>query len=168
MKRSAITPPPGWRLHDADGFIGLVGPVWERWEGNALVLAFTAENKHANQRGVVQGGMLMTLADRVMGHALRVHLAGQPVATIQLDTHFLDAAQIGQMIEARATLTRVTSSLAFIEGCISQAERSLLRATGVWKRLRDSNGTAASQFGRRFSQGLGQGLDQGGDGGHSG
>lgn len=55
--------PPGWRLHDDEGFVGLVGPVWERWEDGALVLAFTAEPRHANQAGVVQGGMLVTLAD---------------------------------------------------------------------------------------------------------
>lgn len=150
MSQPSITPPPGWRLHDGEGFIGLVGPLWERWDGDTLLLAFTAEDKHANQRGVVQGGMLMTLADRVMGHALRVHLGGQPVATIQLDTHFLDAGHIGNFIEARAELKRVTRSVAFVEGVVSQGDRALMRATGVWKRLRDSNGAAADQFLERF------------------
>ncbi len=150
MSQPSITPPPGCRLHDDEGFIGLVGPLWERWDGDTLVLAFTAEGKHANQRGVVQGGMLMTLADRVMGHALRVHLAGQPVATIQLDTHFLDAGHIGHLIEARGELTRVTSSVAFVAGTVSQGERTLMQATGVWKRLRDSDDAAAGQFLERF------------------
>ncbi|HET7313436.1 PaaI family thioesterase [Salinisphaera sp.] len=152
MSRPATpSPPPGWRLHDAEGFIGLVGPVWEHWEGDDLVLAFTPEEKHANQRGAVQGGMLMTLADRVMGHALRVHLGGQPVATIQLDTHFLATGHIGEPIEARATPMRVNKNIAFIEGWISQSECLLMRASGIWKRLRD-DGTAA-EFDRRFGRG---------------
>ncbi|MGB7757158.1 MAG: PaaI family thioesterase [Salinisphaera sp.] len=153
MSPSDTTPPPGWRLHDAEGFIGLVGPVWELWDADVLVLAFTAEQKHANQRGVVQGGMLMTLADRVMGHALRVRLAGQPVATVQLDTHFLDAGRIGHRVEARAELKRIATSLAFVEATVTQGERALMRATGIWKLLRDSDGAAAQRFDARFGRG---------------
>lgn len=143
--------PSGWRLHDSEGFIGLVGPVWERHEGDALVLAFTAGEQHANQRGVVQGGMLMTLADRVMGHALRLQLGGQPVATIQLDTHFLEAACIGETVEARACVTRVAKSVAFIEGRLHVGDRTLMTASGVWKRLADGSGEGAAGFRARFA-----------------
>lgn len=141
---------PDWQLHDDEGFLGLIGPVWEDRAADQLVLAFTAEDKHSNQRGSVQGGMLMTLADRVMGHALRLHLEGEPVATIQLDTHFLEAAWAGDWIEARARLTRVTRSVVFIEGVLDSGDRRLMQANGVWKRLRDHDGKASARFQAQF------------------
>src|SRR5262245_4150797 len=59
----------GWQPygHDDTGFVGLVGPFWTRQEGDKHLFAFTAAKKHHNRRGVVQGGMLMTFADRSMG-----------------------------------------------------------------------------------------------------
>src|SRR5262245_5689230 len=57
----------GWEPYSDDGFIGLIGPFWMRRSGNSYDYAFLAEHKHHNRRGVVQGGMLMTFADRSMG-----------------------------------------------------------------------------------------------------
>src|SRR5207244_12112110 len=50
-----------------EGFIGLVGPFWMRRSGDGCRYAFMAEPKHHSRRGIVQGGMLMTFADRAMG-----------------------------------------------------------------------------------------------------
>ena len=50
-----------------DGFIGLVGPIYRREHGERWQFGFRAEAKHANLRHVVQGGMLMTFADRGLG-----------------------------------------------------------------------------------------------------
>ena len=49
----------GWEPYRDEGFIGLVGPFWTRQEGETHLFAFTAQPKHHNRRGVVQGGMLM-------------------------------------------------------------------------------------------------------------
>ena len=59
----------GWERYGTDdtGFIGLVGPWWARKKDDSYEYAFMAEDKHHNRRGVVQGGMLMTFADRSMG-----------------------------------------------------------------------------------------------------
>ena len=103
-----------------------------------------------NQAGVAQGGLLVTLADRVMGHALRHGLDGEPVATVQLDTHFMSAGQVGDIVEGRARMTRITRSLAFIDGTITCGDRTLVSARGVWKRLADPDGAAAAAFRQRF------------------
>lgn len=141
-----------WRVHDDTGFLGLIGPVWERWRGDTLVLAFEAGAQHGNQRDVVQGGMLMTLADRAMGHTLRLALDGQPVATVQLNTQFLAAGQAGELIEAQASLTRITRHIAFVEGHVFAGDRLLLTASGLWKRLRDEDGQAAAAFRQTFGR----------------
>ena len=57
----------GWEPYTDEGFIGLVGPFWKRSRGDDHAFAFMAAPKHHNRRGVVQGGMLMTFADRSLG-----------------------------------------------------------------------------------------------------
>ena len=93
----------GWERygHDDTGFIGLVGPFWSRPKGDSFQYAFMAETKHHNRRGVVQGGMLMTFADRSMGMTCWYANERQPQATVQLDVHFIDAVQIGEFVECQ-------------------------------------------------------------------
>ena len=98
----SIPPPPaGSPTADDDGFIGLVGPFWSRPNGDSFVYAFMAETKHHNRRGVVQGGMLMTFADRSMGMTCWYANERQPQATVQLDVHFVDAVQVGEFVECQ-------------------------------------------------------------------
>ena len=75
-----------------------------------------AEPKHHNRRGVVQGGMLMTFADRSMGMTCWYANERQPQATVQLDMHFVDAVQVGEFVEAKCKVVRRTRSLIFMSG----------------------------------------------------
>ena len=65
--------------HVPEGFIplprsspllDLLGPVYCRGEGLHLQLGLRADNRHANGRGTVHGGVLATLADVGMGYAM--------------------------------------------------------------------------------------------------
>jgi acyl-coenzyme A thioesterase PaaI-like protein len=126
----------GWELYSDEGFIGLVGPFWTRWSDNAPLYAFMAEAKHHNRRGVVQGGMLMTFADRSMGMTCWHANEKQPQATVQLDVHFVDAVQIGEFVEAKCTVVRRTRSLVFMTADLVVGSRVVATANGVWKTLR--------------------------------
>src|SRR5436189_1644800 len=94
----------------------MVGPFWSRPSGDSYLYAFLAEPKHHNRRGVVQGGMLMTFADRSMGMTCWYANQRQPQATVQLDVHFIDAVAIGEFVEARCRVVRRTRSLIFMSG----------------------------------------------------
>ncbi len=54
----------GWSIMDDDGFIHFVGPMWHRIVDGINEFAVLGQDKHRNRRGVVQGGAVMTLADR--------------------------------------------------------------------------------------------------------
>ena len=125
----------GWEPYPADGFIGLVGPIWQRRSGEGYRYAFMAAPKHHNRRGIVQGGMLMTFADRSMGMTCWYANERQPQATVQLDVHFIDAVQIGEFVEAKCTVVRRTRSLVFMSGELVVGDRIVARANGVWKTL---------------------------------
>jgi acyl-coenzyme A thioesterase PaaI-like protein len=126
----------GWQPYRDEGFIGLIGPFWTRQEGDRHFFAFLAEPKHHNRRGVVQGGMLMTFADRSMGMTCWYANERQPQATVQLDVHFVDAVQIGEFVEAKCTVVRRTRSLIFMSADLMVGERIVATAKGVWKTLR--------------------------------
>ena len=133
----------GWEPYKDEGFIGLVGPFWSRpiktgqktETADSVEYAFLAETKHHNRRGVVQGGMLMTFADRSMGMTCWYANEKQPQATIQLDVHFIDAVQVGEFVECRAEVVRRTRSLIFMAGELVVGERVVATANGVWKTL---------------------------------
>jgi len=125
----------GWEPYGDEGFIGLVGPFWTRRSGDSHCYAFVAEPKHHNRRGVVQGGMLMTFADRAMGMTCWYANERQPQATVQLDMHFIDAVRIGDFVEAKCKVVRRTRALVFMSGELVVGSRVVATANGVWKTL---------------------------------
>ncbi len=132
----------GWEPYGLDdtGFIGLVGPFWSRPQksetgADSFLYAFMAETKHHNLRGVVQGGMLMTFADRSMGRTCFYANDRQPQATIQLDMHFIDAVAVGEFVEAKCRVVRRTRSVVFMAAELVVGDRVVATANGVWKTL---------------------------------
>src|SRR5690349_744231 len=125
----------GWEPYTDEGFIGLVGPFWTRRSGDTHLYAFVAQPKHHNRRGIVQGGMLMTFADRSMGMTCWYANERQPQATVQLDMHFIDAVQIGEFVEAKCRVVRRTRALVFMSAELVVGPRLVATANGVWKTL---------------------------------
>jgi acyl-coenzyme A thioesterase PaaI-like protein len=125
----------GWEPYRDEGFVGLVGPFWSRPWGDGYRYAFLAEPKHHNRRGVVQGGMLMTFADRSMGMTCWYANGQVPQATVQLDVHFIDAVQIGEFVEAKCEVVRRTRSLIFMNAELVVGDRVVATAKGIWKAL---------------------------------
>jgi acyl-coenzyme A thioesterase PaaI-like protein len=123
----------GWGPYTDDGFIGLIGPWWQRTTDRTTSYAFLAESKHHNRRGVVQGGMLMAFADRSMGLTAWHSNNKKPQATVQLDVHFTDAVQIGEFVEARCHVVHRTRSLIFMSATLAVGERVVANANGLWK-----------------------------------
>ncbi len=126
----------GWSPHADEGFIEHVGPIWERRDADGTRYGFVAHPKHANLLGVVQGGMLMTFADRALGLRAWEAAEGAPCVTIQFEMQFLSSARIGEFIELRPEVVRHTASLVFLRGVLTADSRSVAAASGIWKRVR--------------------------------
>ncbi|ABD09027.1 Thioesterase superfamily [Rhodopseudomonas palustris HaA2] len=126
----------GWAVIHDDGFIDLVGPLWHRVVDGQHEYAIATAAKHRNRRGLVQGGLMMTLADRASGMAAREQSGAPHVATVQLDTHFVDAGEIGDLLIARPRVVRATRSLIFTSTEVSVDGRCVILANGVFKIVR--------------------------------
>jgi len=100
----------GWTMVETSGFISLVGPLWQRAVNELHEYAIIAQDKHHNRRGLVQGGLLMTFADRSCGMTARF-VSGRPtLATVQMDTQFVDGAKIGEVLISKPRVVRATRS----------------------------------------------------------
>ena len=126
----------GWKIVDTTGFLHLVGPLWERKIDGQYEFALATEDKHHNRRGMVQGGVMMTFADRACGMTAR-YVSGKPMlATVQLDTHFVEAGQIGDILISRPRVVRSTRSLIFMSTEVTVDGRCIVMASGVFKILK--------------------------------
>ena len=127
----------GWAIVETSGFLHLIGPLWQRVVNGAHEYALITEDKHHNRRGLVQGGVLMTFADRTCGMTAR-YVSGRPtLATVQLDTHFVEAGKIGEVLISRPRVVRSTRSLIFITTEVAVDKRVLAMANGVFKILKN-------------------------------
>jgi acyl-coenzyme A thioesterase PaaI-like protein len=127
----------GWKIVETTGFMHLIGPLWERLVDGELEFALITEDKHHNRRGLVQGGVLMTFADRTCGIAAR-HVSGKPtMATVQLDTHFVESGKIGEVLISKPHVVRTTRSLIFITTEVTVDKRCIAMASGVFKILKN-------------------------------
>jgi acyl-coenzyme A thioesterase PaaI-like protein len=129
----------GWTMVETTGFLSLVGPLWQRLVDGVPEYALIAQDKHHNRRGLVQGGLLMTFADRSSGMTARF-VSGRPtLATVQMDTHFVDAAKIGEILLSKPRVVRATRSLIFVTTEVTAADRCIAMANGVFKILKNDS-----------------------------
>jgi acyl-coenzyme A thioesterase PaaI-like protein len=127
----------GWTIVETTGFIHLVGPLWRRVVNGEHEYALVAQDKHHNRRGLVQGGVLMTFADRTCGMTARA-VSGRPkLATVQLDTHFVEAGKIGETLVSKPRVVRSTRSLIFVSTEVTVDKRCIAMANGVFKILKN-------------------------------
>src|ERR1700732_1172192 len=104
----------GWTVVETTGFISLVGPLWQRVVNGEHEYALVAQDKHHNRRGLVQGGVLMTFADRTCGMTARYVSGRQRLETVHMDTHFVESGKIGEILVSKPRVVRSTRSLIFV------------------------------------------------------
>jgi acyl-coenzyme A thioesterase PaaI-like protein len=127
----------GWTIVETSGFLSLVGPLWQRVVDGEHEYAIEAQDKHHNRRGLVQGGLLMTFADRSCGMTARYVSGRQTLATVQMDTHFVDSGKIGEILISKPRVVRATRSLIFLTTEVTASERCIAMASGVFKILKN-------------------------------
>jgi uncharacterized protein (TIGR00369 family) len=88
---------------------------------------YTVDPAHFNPNGVLHGGVLMSLLDTAMGHAVALAVApqGRINAAAQFNIHFLVPIRDGT-ISARGTVVRMGKRTAVAEGRAVNAQGVLV------------------------------------------
>jgi len=115
MSAGRVPPPTAFNLilNQPQGPLPLIpraapdgGIVWE----------YSVVPEHYNPYGVLHGGVVMTLLDSAMGHAVadRIHSQGRFNAVAQMSISFLAPVRLGTLW-ARARVAKLGKRLAFVE-----------------------------------------------------
>ncbi|MEM8842369.1 MAG: PaaI family thioesterase [Pseudomonadota bacterium] len=129
-----------WRDISSGGFNQLIGPArFARAGENEWHGMLALDERHRNVGGVCHGGVTLSLADLTMGTATFEAGGRRPCATIEMGSHFLAAAKMGQSLLAIATQDRGVRDLSFMSCEIwatgDDSRRLVMRASGIWKYL---------------------------------
>lgn len=128
--------PPGFRALRMTGeFIGHVGPLYLRRDGEDLWVGFRVEKRHTNPIGICHGGMLASFADMLLPlsihHKSEVGMRFLPTINLQID--YLAPAPLGAWVQGEAQVLRVTRSLVFAQGLATADGTPILRVSGICK-----------------------------------
>ena len=91
------------------------------------------DDRHTNARGFLHAGVLVAVADVLMGHT--AHRAGPPevaLVTVSLTTDFPGSAQCGDWVDGHAEVVRRGRHLAFTRCQFTTDHRLVLSASGVF------------------------------------
>lgn len=138
-----VSAPKGYReVGLGDPFEAFVGPMFERrvpdqgpgFDGKGeLWAAFYIDDRHVNGNGVCHGGMLMTFADATLGTIASNAHGRKPCVTLSMQTSFMKAGRIGDLVEINPRLTQRTPSILFVEGIGYIDGEACFQSTSLWK-----------------------------------
>ena len=127
----------GWKCWQGDAFEERAGPFYETLDENGEpVVAFRAEPRHMNGAGFMHGGCLMTFADSAIFSIAREAMDGSHGVTMSMTSDFLDAARVGQLIEARGQVTRAGGKTVYARGIVTADGKPVLSFTGIIRKIR--------------------------------
>jgi uncharacterized protein (TIGR00369 family) len=136
------------------GFCALIGPLQARPEaaglgdGRGVVIGLRVEPRHANTGGYAHGGLVATLADIALTHAI-LRRSGPEflIVTCSINLDFFGAVETGEWLEAHTIVTKSEGSLAFAQCDLLVGSRKIVHASAVMKRLRRPGGPVGGLLG---------------------
>ncbi len=127
------------------------GPYRCQLQGESLVIGLLVEEKHCNSSGQLHGAMMCALADNALSHNVALRIAvqrgvaleslsrGVPdvrKSTVSLTTDFINTAEAGSWVEARAQVHKLGGRLAFASGELTHGDETLSRYNAVFRVFR--------------------------------
>ncbi len=126
-------------------YLKVNGPFYCKREGEAMVIGLLVEQRHCNAMNVAHGGLVMGFADFMLTACLNYQSGlSRFLITVSATCDFAGPAKLGEWIEGRAQLLRVTRTMVFGQGLITTAGGLVARASGVLK----YSGEPDARFGR--------------------
>jgi uncharacterized protein (TIGR00369 family) len=114
-------------------FFDLIGPIYTKIGEGGILLGLRARSDHCNARGFVHAAVLAALLDVVCGRNCTAHAPPDThLVTVNLNIDYLAAAHDGDWLEASAAVTRVGRRLAFADGKVDAAGKTVAKASAIF------------------------------------
>jgi uncharacterized protein (TIGR00369 family) len=129
--------PDPWRQMKIGGFIDHIGPMLakrnDKDTGGGWRYGLRSEAHHANPLGILHGGVITSLIDHAIALVAWEAAGRQPTVTVQVDTRFLNAARVGDLVEVQAKLRHQTRSLIFLDAEVTVEGKAIATASSIMK-----------------------------------
>ena len=125
--------PDSWvPYHRPSRYLDLIGPLYEQAEDPSAV-RLLVDDRHTNARGFLHAGLLVAVADTIMGHTIQRSAPDAPaVVTVSLSTDFTGSAHPDDWLEGHAVVRRRGSRVSFAACEFHVGGRLVLAASGVF------------------------------------
>lgn len=137
----SVVIPEGFEKGTYSAFSQHIGPLYYKAETNAEgellgLVGVPLDERHCGVKGRGHGGVLLTVLDEAMGMSAARQLGSKvPTVTISLQTSFMAPTLSGTFLKAEGRVTKMTKSMAFVEGRAWCGDTLVGTANGVWKFL---------------------------------
>ena len=113
-------------------YLELIGPVYQRRD-DPCIIGLELDHRHTNSRGFCHAGVLVALADTIMGHTIEYAATqpGRPV-TVTLTGDFIGTARSGDWLEGHSTIRRAGRRLAFATCEFRHREELVFTASAIF------------------------------------
>ena len=134
MTAEAMIPDEFVPYSEPSPFLDRIGPLYERDAADGFAIGLLVLDQHCNRRGFAHGGLLVTLADIVLGKTgERRSTPPVRLLTTSLAFDFIDIARRGEWIEAQCDFQRTGREIAFANCYVKRASGVIGRASGVFE-----------------------------------
>jgi|ERR1700733_4333644 acyl-coenzyme A thioesterase PaaI-like protein len=125
----------GWQVVDTSVFDKLIGPVWGRSTREGLFYGLVAADKHRDQTGLVDDGVLSTLLDCALELASSDAQGKTEQVAVSLNVQFTVPVHVGDFAVVECQLLETTPELTFMQGTLRVGDKVCAVAHGTWKLL---------------------------------
>lgn len=122
-----------WTFTDESRYNSFLGTIVVRVDDGVARVRMWPERRHSNFGDNMHGGALLGFIDVALFAALRSFglIDAGPAVTLDLNTHFMGAGRIGEVLEARVELLRETRRLLFLRGLLMQFDMPVCEFSGT-------------------------------------
>ncbi|NLN88307.1 MAG: PaaI family thioesterase [Syntrophomonadaceae bacterium] len=99
------------------------------------VFTMKAQQEHTNSIGLLQGGLISSLADTAMGVALRS--LGMNAATVDMSIGFTASARLGDTLRAEGRVVKAGREILFAETRVMAGEQLIAYCKGTFYKIAD-------------------------------
>lgn len=135
-RAAAQNPPPDYRrINFSDGFLGHNGPVYAKEGENGVVFGCRILPHLCNPMGVAHGGWVATMFDIVLPLSARYteQFRDRFLLTINMSIDYLAGPRLGDWVEGRAEILRITKRMVFIQGKLEVDGELTGRGSGIFR-----------------------------------
>lgn len=123
-----------WALRENDRYNSTLGPMWVMKRDDGIVVTRTEPGRlQGNLSNNVHGGAILTQVDIALFACARLHgcLRHGPGVTIDLQSHFMGAGQVGLPLDVEVELLKETGRMVFLRGLVTQQGMSICSFSGT-------------------------------------